>query len=149
MAFEIINQYGIAPIRSLIVTVIMTYDLNNQSLLKLFTDLQACLEYGTLCVEISTNRDESRRLLEATYTNVIREADQLKTITALGLASISTGIYGYPLNDAAPIAISSVARELSQAENLKTVIFSMFEKREFDVFTKAYEQWKKKDEKDL
>lgn len=97
----------------------------------------------------STNRDESRRLLEATYTNVIQEADQLKTVTELGLASISTGIYGYPLNDAAPVAISTVARELSKAQNLKTVIFAMFGKQEFDVFTKAYEQWKQKHEKEL
>ncbi|CAF3978275.1 unnamed protein product [Rotaria sp. Silwood1] len=97
----------------------------------------------------STNHDESQRLLEATYTNVIREADRLKTVTALGLASISTGIYGYPLNDAASIAISTVARELSQVQNLKTVIFAMFGKSELDVFTKAYEQWKKKHEKDL
>ncbi|CAF1270354.1 unnamed protein product [Rotaria sordida] len=86
----------------------------------------------------STNRDESRRLLEATYRNVIQEADKLKTVTALALASISTGIYGYPLNDAAPIAISTVARELSQAQNLNTVIFAMFEKREFDrLYTKT------------
>jgi len=97
----------------------------------------------------SSNHDESERLLEATYTNVIREADRLKTVTALGLASISTGIYGYPLNDAAPVAISTVARELSQTQNLKTVIFAMFGKHEFDVFTKAYEQYKQKPKNDL
>ena len=97
----------------------------------------------------SSNRDESQRLLKATYRNVIREADQLKTVSALGLASISTGIYGYPLNDAAPIAISTVAEELSRAENLKTVVFAMFAKKEYDVFTKAYEQWMQKHKKDL
>lgn len=97
----------------------------------------------------SSNHDESRRLLEATYTNLIREADKLKTVTALGLASISTGIYGYPLNDAAPLAISTVARELSKTQNLKTVIFAMFGQHEFDVFKRAYEQWKQKPEKDL
>ena len=95
------------------------------------------------------NRDESQRLLKATYRNVIREADQLKTISALGLASISTGIYGYPLNDAAPIAIETVAEELSRAENLKTVVFAMFAKKEYDVFTKAYEQWTQKHKTDL
>lgn len=97
----------------------------------------------------SSNPDESQRLLRATYTNVIKEADKLKTISALGLASISTGIYGYPLNDAAPIAISTVAQELSKAQHLKTVVFTMFGKNEFDVFTRAYDQWKKTDEKDL
>lgn len=96
-----------------------------------------------------SNRDESQRLLELTYKNVIREADQLTTVPALALASISTGIYGYPLSDAAPIAISTVARELSQTEHLKTVIFAMFGKHEFDVFTQAYEQWKQKYQKDL
>ncbi|UJR27351.1 hypothetical protein I4U23_008644 [Adineta vaga] len=97
----------------------------------------------------TSNPDESRRLLEATYTNIVREADQLKTIDTLGLASISTGIYGYPLKDAAPVAISTIALELSKSEHLKTVIFAMFGKQEYDVFTKAYEQWKQKHEKDL
>lgn len=97
----------------------------------------------------SSAPDESRRLLQATYTNVIRAADQLKTVTALGMASISTGIYGYPLQDAAPLAIETVAHELSQAQHLRTVVFAMFGKREFDVFAKAYQQWKGKGEKDL
>ena len=97
----------------------------------------------------SSARDESRRLLQATYTNVIRAADQLKTVTALGMASISTGIYGYPLQDAAPLAIETVAHELSQAQHLRTVVFAMFGKQEFDVFTNAYQQWKGKKEKDL
>ncbi len=97
----------------------------------------------------SSNRDESKRLLELTYKNVIREADKLQTVSTLGLASISTGIYGYPLNDAASVAISTVTRELSRTENLHTVIFAMFGKHEFDVFTKAFEQWKQTQRKDL
>ena len=97
----------------------------------------------------SSARDESRRLLQTTYTNVIRAADQLGTVSALGMASISTGIYGYPLHDAAPLAIETVAHELSHGEHLRTVVFAMFGKQEFDVFTKAYEQWKGKKEKDL
>ena len=97
----------------------------------------------------SSNRDESKRLLELTYKNVIREADKLQTVSTLAVASISTGIYGYPLNDAAPVAISTVARELSRTEHLKTVIFAMFGKHEFDVFTKAFEQLKQAQQRDL
>lgn len=32
---------------------------------------------------------------------------------------------------------------------MKTVVFAMFAKYEFDIFTKAFEQWKQKHEKDL
>ncbi|CAF0758236.1 unnamed protein product [Adineta ricciae] len=96
----------------------------------------------------SSNPDESRKLLEETYTNVIRTADS-QGINALGSASISTGIYGYPLDDAAKVAISTVARELSQSQHLKTVIFAMLGQQEYDVFTKAYQQWKHKHESDL
>ena len=96
----------------------------------------------------SSNPDESRKLLEETYTNVIRTADS-QGINALGTASISTGIYGYPLDDAAKVAISTVARELSQSQHLKTVIFAMFGQEEYDVFTKTYQQWKHKHESDL
>jgi len=97
----------------------------------------------------SSNRDESRNLLEATYTNVIQKADELPETTALGVASISTGIYGYPLNAAAPLAIATVTRELARAQNLKTVVFAMFGQNEFDVFTKALDQWKKERGSDL
>lgn len=97
----------------------------------------------------SANRDESRRLLELTYRNVIKEADRLKTISELGLASISTGIYGYPLDDAAPLAISTISKELSQARHLQTVVLTMFGKHEFDVFSKALQKWKTKDMHEL
>lgn len=97
----------------------------------------------------SMKKDESRQLLEETYANVIRKADQLEDVTQLGLASISTGIYGYPLKDAAPVAIETVAKELSQSENLRTVVFAMFGKDEFDVFNKAFHDWQNKKDKDL
>ena len=94
----------------------------------------------------SKDHEESERLLTATYTNVIREADKLKTITALGIASISTGIYGYPLKDAAPVAISTVARELSTATHLTEVVFAMFGKQEFNVFNEALEEWQQNED---
>lgn len=97
----------------------------------------------------SAKKEESRRLLEATYANVIKAADRLEGLTELGIASISTGIYGYPLKDAAPLAIETVARELSKAEQLRTVIFAMFKKEEFDIFNKAYADWERKKSEDL
>ena len=96
-----------------------------------------------------SKQEDCRRLLEATYRNVIKEADSLKYVKELGIASISTGIYGYPLKEAANIAIETVANELSQSQNLQTVIFAMFGEEEFKVFTKAYDQWKDKFQKDL
>ena len=97
----------------------------------------------------SAKKDESRRLLEETYTNVVRQADQLEGVTELSLASISTGIYGYPLKDAAALAIETVAKELSRAEKLRTMVFAMFGKGEFDTFNKAYQAWEKTREEEL
>lgn len=97
----------------------------------------------------SSNPGESQRLLEATYTNLIRAADQLQTVQALGSASISTGIYGYPLEDAAPVAIASVARELAKAQHLREVVFAMFGQREYEMFSSAFERWRRQHGKDL
>lgn len=35
-----------------------------------------------------------------------------------------------------------MSRELEKTNNLKTVVFAMFGKHEFNVFTQVYEQWK-------
>jgi O-acetyl-ADP-ribose deacetylase len=97
----------------------------------------------------SSQAEQARQLLQETYKNVILKADQSGDISELATASISTGIYGYPLKEAAPLAIRTVAEELSRAKHVKKVIFAMFGSEEFIEFNRALETWKQSKNDDL
>lgn len=55
------------------------------------------------------NPDESERLLRSCYTETLKLAKE-KGVRSLALSGISTGVYGYPTNDAAEVACDVVRR---------------------------------------
>jgi O-acetyl-ADP-ribose deacetylase len=73
-----------------------------------------------------------------TLANCHRESVRLAdehALTSLAFPAISTGAYGYPVSDAAPIAISSTLEALASATHVKLCRFVLF-----DVSTlRAYE----------
>jgi O-acetyl-ADP-ribose deacetylase (regulator of RNase III) len=76
--------------------------------------------------------------LAACYRNALDAAENLG-LTSLGLPSISTGIYGYPVEKAAPLAIATV-REWATAHpdaSLTRVVFAMYGGEEYARFKKA------------
>lgn len=75
---------------------------------------------------------EPRQLADC-YRNAVREAERLG-IRSLGFCSISTGIYSYPLDRAAPLALETV---VASATQLDRVVFAMFGEREYEVFAQA------------
>ena len=54
----------------------------------------------------------------------------------LSFPSISTGVYGYPMEEAARIAIDTVREHLAGETSLEEVVFVLFGKRAYDVFAK-------------
>ncbi|MDR2186987.1 MAG: O-acetyl-ADP-ribose deacetylase [Azonexus sp.] len=55
-------------------------------------------------------------------------------VATLALPSISTGVYGYPIELAAPIAVSAVRAALGQCPALREVIFCCFSARDLAVY---------------
>ena len=75
-------------------------------------------------------------LLAACYRNSLRVAvsNGLKTVA---FPSISTGAYGYPIEDAAGIALETVANFLKEHPQIEKVRFCLFGSRAYSAFHAA------------
>lgn len=56
---------------------------------------------------------------------------------SISFPSLSTGAYGYPVEEAAPIALRTVEEFLKAHRSIELVRFVLFDKRTFDVFASS------------
>jgi O-acetyl-ADP-ribose deacetylase len=79
---------------------------------------------------------EEGKLLKQAYRNSLKLAvvNGLKTVA---FPSISTGAYGYPVEEASRIAVGVVKDFLEKENMLKRVSFVLFSERDFEVYLKA------------
>ena len=56
-------------------------------------------------------------------------------LRSLAFPSISTGIYGYPIEPAARIAVSTVRLEIARHPGIEQVVFCCFSERDLEVYT--------------
>ncbi|AAM73435.1 MAG TPA: O-acetyl-ADP-ribose deacetylase [Chlorobaculum sp.] len=75
-------------------------------------------------------------LLASCYRNSLKLAIEHHCRT-IAFPSISTGIYGYPVEQAAAIAITTVREMLADERGIEKVIFCCFSDRDLDVYQKA------------
>lgn len=80
-------------------------------------------------------RDEDERLLKSAYQSCLDLAEQHQ-LESIAFPSISTGVYGYPLELAAPIALAKIIEHIRKPTSLKQVTFVLFG----DSAYRAYEQ---------
>jgi O-acetyl-ADP-ribose deacetylase (regulator of RNase III) len=76
---------------------------------------------------------ESLPLLVSCHVESLRVADELGART-VAFPAISTGVYGYPLEKAAPISVASVT---GADTDVKEVCFVLFDRRAYDMFADA------------
>jgi O-acetyl-ADP-ribose deacetylase (regulator of RNase III) len=60
--------------------------------------------------------------LAACHTNALRVADEVGAHT-VAFPAISTGVYGYPPEEAAPVALAAVAGATTEVEEVRFVLF--------------------------
>ena len=82
--------------------------------------------------------EEAARLLSQCYRGCLDASEELQ-LSSVAFCSISTGVYGYPLEEAAPLAIETVCKYLQDnpSTSLKRIIFAMFGRAEFEQFQDA------------
>ncbi len=79
-------------------------------------------------------------LLASAYTESLRLATAYK-LKSIAFPSISTGAYGYPLPEAASVALRAVVKYLhSNNTTLETVCFVLFDSVAFNVYGKILEK---------
>lgn len=82
------------------------------------------------------NHDEPE-LLECSYKNSLAVAEEYK-IKSIAFPAISTGIYGYPIDQATEIAIRTVKQQISKLQYLKEITFVVFDEGAFLAYKKAF-----------
>jgi O-acetyl-ADP-ribose deacetylase (regulator of RNase III) len=79
-------------------------------------------------------------LLESAYRESLKLAAEQK-LNSVSFPSISTGVYGYPVAEAAGVAIRTVASFLSgQATPVKEVVFVLFDPVTYQAYHSALEE---------
>jgi O-acetyl-ADP-ribose deacetylase len=72
----------------------------------------------------SGNRDDER-LLTSAYQSCLNLAEQYQ-VKSIAFPSLSTGIYGYPLELAAPIALRTIVEHIKKPTCLQQVVMVLF-----------------------
>lgn len=81
------------------------------------------------------DRDEEN-LLRSAYRTSLELAEE-RGCKSIAFPSISTGVYGYPTRQAAPVALATCSRFLQGGPaHLATIIFALFDDQTFRVFRK-------------
>jgi len=79
-------------------------------------------------------------LLESAYKESLKLAVEHK-LTSLFFPSISTGAYGYPVAEAARVAIRAVVSFLTEpVTSVKEVVFVLFDSRTYQAYSSALEE---------
>jgi O-acetyl-ADP-ribose deacetylase (regulator of RNase III) len=95
-------------------------------------DLPACWIIHTVGPVYDRDADPPRALA-ACHTNALRVADELGART-VAFPAISTGVFGYPVAEAASVAVAAVRTARSSVQEVR---FVLFDEVTLDVFRRA------------
>jgi O-acetyl-ADP-ribose deacetylase len=79
---------------------------------------------------------EEAKLLKQAYRSSMKLA-ATKGLKTVAFPSISTGAYGYPVEEASRVAVGAVKDFLEKEDKLERISFVLFSDRDFEVYLKA------------
>lgn len=82
------------------------------------------------------DQSHSAPTLESAYTESLRLAEELG-LGSISFPSISTGAYGYPVDQAAPVALGAIVRHLRKGSCLHLVRVVCLSEETFSAFERA------------
>jgi len=75
-------------------------------------------------------------LLAGCYRNALALAEE-NGIDSIAFPAISTGVFGYPVEEAAEVAIKTVVEEAERLEHVRLIRFVLFAERDLEVHEKV------------
>ena len=88
---------------------------------------------------IYSGSPEDERLLKSAYQSCLNLAELYK-IESIAFPSLSTGVYGYPLRLAAPIALHTIIEHIRKPTTLKQVMMVLFGESSYQAFADTLEK---------
>jgi O-acetyl-ADP-ribose deacetylase (regulator of RNase III) len=85
---------------------------------------------------IYSGTSEDEKLLASAYQSCLDLAEQHR-ISSIAFPSLSTGVYGYPLDEAAPIALRTIIQHIQKPTGLQQVTVVLFGDEAFQAFERA------------
>ncbi len=82
---------------------------------------------------------DDERLLASAYQSCLDLAEQYQ-IESISFPSLSTGVYGYPLELAAPIALRTIIEHIKQPSSLKQVLLVLYGEQSYRAFEQALQK---------
>jgi O-acetyl-ADP-ribose deacetylase (regulator of RNase III) len=73
-------------------------------------------------------------LLRSAYLESLKLASK-KNLTSISFPAISTGAYGYPLHDAAKIALQTIIDYLTEHHDIQLIRFVLYDNNTYDIFS--------------
>jgi O-acetyl-ADP-ribose deacetylase len=93
------------------------------------------------CLGPVYGRDEpAEELLASCYTEALRRAEE-REIASLAFPAISTGAFGYPLEEAAHVALGTVVREAPGLRSVKLIRFVLYDEAAHAAHVRALEHF--------
>lgn len=97
-------------------------------------------EYVIHCLGPVYGQDEpADKLLADCYKNALKRAEE-NDIDSIAFPSISTGAFGYPMEDAARVAFESIGKEAPNLDNVKLIRFVLYGEEAFNIHKKVLEE---------
>ncbi len=77
--------------------------------------------------------DQNRTLLASCYRSSISLAKQLN-VKSIAFPNISTGVYGYPKEEAAHVALEALGQALQEPGSIEKVVVVCFDEENYDLY---------------
>ena len=81
----------------------------------------------------NNGKNEERVVLENSYKNSLIIAKQLN-LKSISFPAISTGVYNYPKNEAAEVAITTVLKFMEENNYMINIYFVLFDQENYNVY---------------
>lgn len=76
---------------------------------------------------------ENEADLKKCYLNCLEKAEEMK-LNSIAFCCISTGVFGYPKEEAALVAVKTVRERLGQTKSDLKVVFNVFTEEDYDIY---------------